>query len=71
MASIGPYDLCLSPRVTKGQKQKEISLFVSETTVSTTIISIIIDIIMNIYQQKMRKVSNKLYLHDEMFVYVM
>ena len=42
MVSIGPCDLCLSPRVAKAWRQKEINPFVSETTESACIIIIII-----------------------------
>ena len=45
MVSIGFYDLCPSPRVAKGRRQKEINPFVYETTVSACIIIIIIIII--------------------------
>ena len=45
MVSVGLYDLCLSPRVTKGWTQKEISSFVSEMTASVCIMIIIIIII--------------------------
>ena len=47
MVSIGPYDLCLSTRVAKAWRQKEINPFLSEVTESTCII-IIIDITMTI-----------------------
>ena len=38
MVSIGTYKLCLSPRVAKGWRPKEINPFVSETTESVCII---------------------------------
>ena len=52
MASIGPYEVCLSPRVTKNWGQKEINLFVSETIEFTCIVIIIINIIMSIQQDE-------------------
>ena len=48
IVSISPYELCLSPRVTKGWRQKERNSFVSETTEFAGIVNIIIDILMAI-----------------------
>ena len=49
MVSIGPYDLCLSPHVAKGWRQKEIKPFALEMTESACIIIIIINDIITVY----------------------
>ena len=48
MVRKGLYELCLSPRVAKDWRQKEINPFVSETTESACIIIVIIDITQSI-----------------------
>ena len=45
MVSNGFYEFCISPRVTKGWRQKEINSLLSDTTESACIIIIIIIII--------------------------